>query len=81
MANHGLAHEAAHAMDRIRGGHRESDVIPLATTVSGGTLSGTFVANNFNLLTAWYTVVITATGPGGSTTITAGTLQSTCTKD
>jgi len=32
--NHGLAHEAAHAMERIRGGHRESDVIPLATTVS-----------------------------------------------
>jgi hypothetical protein len=58
-----------------------ANVVPLATTVSGGTLSGTFVANNFNLLTAWYTVVITATGPGGSTTITAGTLQSTCTKD
>jgi predicted dehydrogenase len=34
MANQGLAHEAAHAMERIRGGHRESDVIPLATTVS-----------------------------------------------
>ena len=34
MPNQGLAHEAAHAMDRIRGGHRESDVIPLATTVS-----------------------------------------------
>jgi predicted dehydrogenase len=34
MANQGLAHEAAHAMDRIRAGHRESDVIPLATTVS-----------------------------------------------
>ncbi len=33
-ANQGLAHEAAHAMERIRGGHRESDVIPLATTVS-----------------------------------------------
>ncbi len=30
----GLAHEAAHAMARIRGGHLESDVIPLATTVS-----------------------------------------------
>lgn len=30
----GLAHEAAHAMERIRGGHRESEVIPLATTVS-----------------------------------------------
>ena len=34
MAHHGLAHEAAHAMDRIRDGHLESDVIPLATTVS-----------------------------------------------
>ena len=34
MAHDGLAHEAAHAMDRIRAGHRESDVIPLATTVS-----------------------------------------------
>ena len=34
MANQGLAHEAAHAMDRIRSGHRESDVIPLATSVS-----------------------------------------------
>jgi predicted dehydrogenase len=34
MAHHGLAHEAAHAMERIRAGHRESDVIPLATTVS-----------------------------------------------
>ena len=34
MAHQGLAHEAAHAMDRIRAGHRESDVIPLATTVS-----------------------------------------------
>jgi len=32
--NHGLAHEAQHAMDRIRDGHRESDVIPLATSVS-----------------------------------------------
>ena len=32
--NHGLAHEAQHAMERIRDGHRESDVIPLATTVS-----------------------------------------------
>ncbi len=30
----GLAHEAQHAMDRIRAGHLESDVIPLATTVS-----------------------------------------------
>jgi predicted dehydrogenase len=34
MPNHGLAHEAQHAMDRIRDGHRESDVISLATTVS-----------------------------------------------
>jgi len=34
MAHDGLAHEAAHAMDRIRAGHCESDVIPLATTVS-----------------------------------------------
>jgi len=34
IANEGLAHEAAHAMERIRDGHRESDVIPLATTVS-----------------------------------------------
>ncbi len=34
MPNQGLAHEAAHAMDRIREGHLESDVIPLATTVS-----------------------------------------------
>ena len=34
MAHQGLAHEAAHAMERIRAGHRESDVIPLATSVS-----------------------------------------------
>ncbi len=34
MPNHGLAHEAAHAMERIHSGHLESDVIPLATTVS-----------------------------------------------
>ncbi|HUS44202.1 MAG TPA: Gfo/Idh/MocA family oxidoreductase [Ilumatobacteraceae bacterium] len=34
MPNQGLAHEAAHAMERIRDGHRESDVIPLATSVS-----------------------------------------------
>jgi predicted dehydrogenase len=34
IAHGGLAHEAAHAMERIRGGHLESDVIPLATTVS-----------------------------------------------
>jgi predicted dehydrogenase len=32
--NTGLAHEAAHAMERIRGGHLESDVLPLDTTVS-----------------------------------------------
>ncbi len=30
----GLAHEAAHAMDRIRAGHRESDVVPLAESVA-----------------------------------------------
>ncbi len=29
IPNQGLAHEAAHAMERIRGGHLESDVIPL----------------------------------------------------
>ena len=34
MPNQGLAHEAAHAMERIRDGHRESDVITLATSVS-----------------------------------------------
>lgn len=34
IPNQGLAHEAAHAMDRIRAGHLESDVIPLATTVA-----------------------------------------------
>ena len=34
MPHGGLAHEAAHAMERIRGGHLESDVIPLATTIS-----------------------------------------------
>jgi hypothetical protein len=34
IPNQGLAHEAAHAMERIRDGHLESDVIPLATTVS-----------------------------------------------
>jgi predicted dehydrogenase len=34
IANQGLAHEAAHAMQRIREGHLESDVIPLATTIS-----------------------------------------------
>ncbi|MCJ7779416.1 MAG: gfo/Idh/MocA family oxidoreductase, partial [Acidimicrobiia bacterium] len=34
MPNNGLAHEAQHAMERIREGHRESDVISLATSVS-----------------------------------------------
>ena len=34
MAHQGLAHEAQHAMDRIRAGHLESDVVPLAVTVS-----------------------------------------------
>jgi predicted dehydrogenase len=34
MAHNGLAHEADHVMQRIRSGHRESDVIPLATTLS-----------------------------------------------
>lgn len=34
LPHEGLAHEAAHAMQRIRDGHLESDVIPLATTVS-----------------------------------------------
>ena len=34
MPNQGLAHEAQHAMDRLRAGHRESDVITLATSVS-----------------------------------------------
>lgn len=34
MPHGGLAHEAAHAMDRIRAGARESDLIPLATSVS-----------------------------------------------
>lgn len=34
IAHQGLAHEAAHAMERIRGGHLQSDVIPLTTTVS-----------------------------------------------
>jgi predicted dehydrogenase len=34
MPNQGLAHEAQHAMDRLRAGHRESDVIPLDVTVS-----------------------------------------------
>lgn len=34
MPHAGLAHEAAHATERIRGGHLESDVIPLATSVA-----------------------------------------------
>jgi predicted dehydrogenase len=34
VPNQGLAHEAAHVIKRIRDGHLESDVIPLATTVS-----------------------------------------------
>ena len=34
IPNQGLAHEAAHAMERIRGGHLESDVIPLDVTIS-----------------------------------------------
>ena len=34
IPHQGLAHEAAHAMARIRDGHLESDVIPLATTIS-----------------------------------------------
>ncbi len=34
IPHQGLAHEAAHAMQRIREGHLESDVIPLATSVS-----------------------------------------------
>ena len=34
IPNQGLAHEAQHAVDRIRAGHLESDVIPLATTIS-----------------------------------------------
>jgi hypothetical protein len=34
MPNAGLAHEAAHAMERIRDGHLESDVIPLDVSVS-----------------------------------------------
>ena len=34
LPHQGLAHEAAHAMQRIRDGHRESDVIPLDVTVS-----------------------------------------------
>ncbi len=29
MSNDGLAHEAAHAMERIRAGHLESDVVTL----------------------------------------------------
>lgn len=34
IPNQGLAHEAAHAMERIRGGHLESDVVTLAASLS-----------------------------------------------
>jgi predicted dehydrogenase len=34
MPHRGLAHEAAHAMERIRAGHLESDVLPLDTSIS-----------------------------------------------
>lgn len=34
IPNQGLAHEAAHVMERIRGGHLESDILPLSTTVA-----------------------------------------------
>ncbi len=34
IPNAGLAHEAAHAIERIRGGHLESDVMPWATTIA-----------------------------------------------
>ena len=34
IPNQGLAHEAAHAMERIRAGYVESDVIPLDVTIS-----------------------------------------------
>ncbi len=34
LPSQGLAHEAAHAMDRLRGGHLESDVIPLDVSVA-----------------------------------------------
>jgi predicted dehydrogenase len=34
LEHQGLAHEAAHAMARLRGGHLESDVLPLATSIS-----------------------------------------------
>ena len=34
MPHRGLAHEAVHVMERIRGGHLESDVLPLDTSVS-----------------------------------------------
>lgn len=33
LPHRGLAHEAAHATERIRAGHLESDVVPLATSV------------------------------------------------
>jgi predicted dehydrogenase len=34
LPNRGLAHEAAHCMERIRGGQTESDVMPWATTLA-----------------------------------------------
>lgn len=34
LPHQGLAHEAAHAMDRVRAGHLESDVLPLDTSIS-----------------------------------------------
>jgi predicted dehydrogenase len=34
VPHRGLAHEAEHAMQRIRGGHLESDVVPLATSIA-----------------------------------------------
>jgi predicted dehydrogenase len=34
LPHRGLAHEAQHVVDRIRDGHRESDVIPLEVSVS-----------------------------------------------
>ncbi len=34
LPNQGLAHEAAHCMERIREGHVESDVMPWATTLA-----------------------------------------------
>jgi predicted dehydrogenase len=35
IANDGLAHEAGHVMERIRGGHRQSDVVSLDHTLAG----------------------------------------------